>query len=215
LRGTVSLLGTPPEPMQIDMSADPPCYEANPYPLTEYFVGADGRLANVLIYVKQGAALEGLAFETPATDALLDSRGCRYEPHVLGVQVNQRLEIRSFDKTTQNVHAMPKNNPDWNQSQVAFSPPLTTKFAHAEIAIPFKSNQHPWMKAWVGVFSHPFFAVSDSRGTFTIEGLPPGNYTIGVWHEEFGEKTFDVTINPSSRPTLDVSFNMAERKIVH
>ena len=71
------------------------------------------------------------------------------------------------------------------------------------------------MKAYVGVFSHPFFAVSDSKGAFTIEGLPPGNYTIAAWHAEFGEKTFDVTIYPGSHQSLDVNFDMADRKVMH
>src|SRR5713101_2989135 len=141
LTGTISLSGTPPRPMQIDMSADPVCYEENPKPLTEFIVAKDGRLANVLVYVKSGEALEGLTFETPATNVVLDQRGCRYLPHVLGVQVNQTLEIRNSDNTIQNVHAMPKNNPDWNQSHVPLSEPLTHRFMHSEIAVPVKDNQ--------------------------------------------------------------------------
>lgn len=214
LQGTVSLLGTLPEPMLLDMSADPVCYENNPKPLTEFIVAKDGRLANVLVYVKSGETLEGLTFETPTTRVVLDQRGCCYLPHVLGVQVNQTLEIRNSDNTRQNVHAMPKNDPDWNQSQVPSSEPLTHSFKHAEIAVPFKDNQHPWKKAYVGVFAHPFFAVSDGKGTFTIEGLPPGNYTLGVWHEAFGEKTFEVTIYPGSHQSLEVNFDMAERRVV-
>src|SRR5260370_23015737 len=88
LTGTVSLSGTPPWPMRIDMSADPVCYENSPEPFTEFIVAKDGRLANVLVYVKSGEALEGLSFETPATNAVLDQRGCRYVPHVHAVQVN-------------------------------------------------------------------------------------------------------------------------------
>jgi len=208
LTGAVSLTGTPPGPMRIDMSADPLCYENNPEPLTEFIVVTDGRLANALIYVKTGAALEGLSFETPATNAVLDQRGCRYVPHVLGIQVDQTLEIRNSDNTTQNVHATPKNNLDWNQSQAPFSKPLTTKFTQSEIAIPFKDNQHPWKKAWISVFKHPFFAVSDNKGAFTIEGLPPGDYTIVAWHEQFGEKELNVTIYPGSHQTFDFVFEV-------
>src|SRR5437773_6832935 len=215
LAGTVSLSGTAPWPMRIDMSADPVCHENNPKPLTEFIVAKDGRLANVLVYVKSGDLLEGLSFETPTTSAVLDQHGCRYLPHVLGVQVNQTLEIRNSDKTIQNVHAMPKNDPDWNQSHAPLSEPLTHRFKHAEIAVPFKDNLHPWKKAYVGVFTHPFFSVSNRKGVFTIEGLPPGNYTIGVWHEEFGEKTLEVTIYPGSHQSLDISFDMAERKVLH
>jgi plastocyanin len=215
LTGTVSLSGTAPGPKQIDMSADPVCYENNPKPLTEFIVVKDGRLANALIYVKAGAALEDLSFETPDANVVLDQRGCRYVPHVLGVQVNQTLEIRNSDNTRQNVHAMPKNDPDWNQSQVPSSEPLTHRFTHAEIAVPFKNNQHPWMKAYVGVFANPFFAVSDRNGAFTIEGLPPGNYTIAAWHADFGEKTLDVTIYPGSHQGFDFVFDIGERKVVH
>jgi hypothetical protein len=211
--GTVSLTGTAPRPTLIDMMADPACYETNPNPHTEFFVVADGRLADALIYVKAGTALDGLSFETPATSIVLDQRGCFYVPRVLGVQVNQTLEIRNSDNTIQNVHAMPKNNADWNQSHVSSSPPLTHRFTHSEIPIPFKDNQHPWKKAYVGVFAHPFFAVSNSKGEFTIEGLPPGDYTIAAWHEQFGEKTFEVTIYPRSTQSLDIKFDMADRKI--
>jgi hypothetical protein len=176
LTGTVSLSGTPPWPMRLDMSADPVCYENNPTPLTEFIVATNGRLANVLIYVKASTALEDLTFEIPANRVILNQRGCQYLPHVLGVQVNQTLEIRNGDNTTQNVHVIPNANPDWNQSQVPSSEPLIHKFTHSEIAVPVKDNQHPWKKAYVGVFAHPFFAVSESGGAFTIEGLPPGNY---------------------------------------
>jgi hypothetical protein len=211
LTGTVSLSGAAPKPRQIDMSADPVCYENNPKPFTESIVGTDGHLANVLIYVKTGAALEGLSFDVPAANGVLEQRGCRDFPHVLGVQVNQTFEVRNADNTTHNVHAMPKNNVDWNYSQAPLSEPLMTRFTHSEIAIPIKNNQHPWMKAYVGVFEHPFFAVTDNKGTFTIEGLPPGNYTFAAWHEEFGEKRFDVTIYPNSLQNLDVNFDMADR----
>jgi hypothetical protein len=214
-KGTVSLSGTPPSPYKIDTSADPVCDQTNPNLFTEYLEVSGGRLANVLIYVKTGAALEGLTFETPATNVVLDQRGCRLVPHVLGIQVNQTFEVRNGDNTTHNVHATPKNNVDWNQSQAPLSEPLMTRFTHTEIAIPIKNNQHPWMKAYVGVFAHPFFAVSDSKGAFTIEGLPPGNYTIATWHEEFGEKTIDVTVYPGSHQSLDFNFDMAERKVKH
>jgi plastocyanin len=214
LVGRISLLGTPPRLTQIDMSANPDCYKANPNPnpFTEFLVVSDGRVANVLIYVKSGEALAGLSFETPTTTVVLDLRGCRYVPHVLGVQVNQTLEIKNSDDMYHNVHAVPKNNLDWNQTLVPSTEPLKHRFIHSEIAVPLKNNQAPWMKAYVGVFAHPFFAVSDRQGAFTIDGLPPGNYTIGAWQEEFGEKTFEVTIYAGSRQSLDVKLDMADRR---
>jgi plastocyanin len=212
LVGNILLSGTPPRPLQIDMSTNPDCYKANPNPLTEFLVVSDGKVANVLIYVKSGEALAGLSFETPTTNVVLDLRGCRYAPHVLGVQVNQTLEIRNSDDMYHNVHAVPKNNLDWNQTLVPSSEPLKHRFTHSEIAVPLKNNQAPWMKGYVGVFAHPFFAVSDRKGAFTVEGLPPGTYTIAAWHEYLGEKTMEVTIYAGSRQRLDVNFDMADRR---
>jgi plastocyanin len=211
--GTVSLTGTPARPKKIDMSADPVCAQSNRYPFTEGIVVKGGRLANVLIYVKTGAALEGLNFEAPVTNVVLDQRGCRFVPHLLGLRVNQTLEIRNSDRTTHNVHATPRLSPDWNMSQSAGAEPLLEHFAHSEVVIPIKCNQHPWMKAYVGVFTNPFFAVSDKRGAFRIEGLPPGDYTIAAWHEEFGEKTFQVTIKAGAQETLRVRFNATDRRL--
>lgn len=211
--GTVSLTGTPPGPKKIDMSADPVCAQSNRHPLTEGIVAKGGRLANVLIYVKTGAALEGLSFEAPATNVVLDQRGCRFIPHLLGLRVNQTLEIRNSDRTTHNVHATPRISPDWNMSQSAGAEPLLVHFARSEVVIPIKCNQHPWMKAYVGVFAHPFFAVSDKRGAFRIEGLPPGDYTIAAWHEEFGEKTFQVTIKAGAEETLRIRFSATDRRL--
>ena len=211
--GSVSLLGIAPRATRIDMSADPACYEHHPNPRTEVFVVEDGRLANAFIYVKGGTSLDGLSFQTPATSIVLDQRGCFYVPRVLGLQMNQTLEIRNSDNTVQNVHPRPKNNPEWNQSQAPSSQPLMMRFTNEEIPIPFKDNQHPWKMAYVGVFAHPFFAVSNRKGEFTIEGLPPGNYTIAAWHEQFGEKTFEVTVYPRSTQSLDIRFDMADRKI--
>jgi len=211
--GTVSLIGTPPRATRIDMSADPACYEHNPNPRTKFFVVEDGRLAEALIYVKGGTALNGLSFETPATNVVLDQRGCFYVPRVLGLQVNQTLEVRNSDNTVQNVHPRPRNNPEWNRSQAPSSEPLMERFTHAEVVIAFKDNQHPWKMAYVGVFAHPFFSISNSKGEFTIAGLPPGDYTLAAWHEQFGEQTFEVTVFPRSTQNLDIKFDMADRKI--
>ena len=97
-----------------------------------------------------------------------------YKPHVLGVMAGQTLKIVSSDATTHNIHPMPKDNREWNMSQAPGAAPIEQKFARPEIMVPVKCNQHPWMRAWIGVTSNPFFAVSGSDGTFTIKGLPPG-----------------------------------------
>lgn len=205
--GVISFSGRPPARKRIAMDADPSCVKANSRALTEDTLVVRGRLANVLVYVKSGSALSDLTFDTPPTPVVLDQRGCRYAPHVLGARVNQVLEVRNSDPTIHNVHPTPKNNVQWNQSQMIMGPPLRVTFAHSEVAVPIKCDQHPWMKAYLGVFAHPFFMVSDRTGRFTIEGLPSGNYTIVAWHERFGEKTVDVTITSQSSQSANFEFS--------
>ena len=212
LSGTVTFTGTAPKPLAIDMSADPICYEGNPEPKTEWLVVSNEKLANVLVYVTSNTILDNYWFETPTSVAVLQHKGCRYEPHVMGIQTQQRFTIMNSDGTQHNTHPNPKNNPEWNMSQSAAGPPIDKTFVRAELSIPFKDNQHPWEKAYVSVFSHPFFAVTDADGNYRIEGLPPGSYNITAWHERLGEKTAEVIFVPGESRFVGFTFVAADLK---
>ena len=207
LVGTITLKGTPPKPKLIDMTADPGCQEVGRKPVTESVITNQGRLANVFVYVK-GETLNAYRFAVPESDAILNQRACYFEPHVLGVQVGQNLRILNSDPTFHNVHPTPKLNQEWNQTQAADAPPIVKTFRRAEVMIPIKCNQHPWMKAYVGVLNHPFFAVSDRSGKFEIRGLPAGTYKLVVWHELFGEQEIDVTLVPGESRNADFTFDV-------
>jgi len=210
LSGAVTFTGKVPKALKIDMSADPTCAQGNVDPTTDWFVVSNDRLANVLVYVSAGATLDNHSFETPSTALVMEHKGCRYEPHVLGLQVNQPLMIINSDNTQHNTHPTPRSNAEWNQSQPEGAPPIVKTFARPELLIPIKCNQHPWEKAYVSVFNHPFFAVSDVDGNFKIEGLPPGSYKITAWHEKLGEKTVEVVVVPGESKSLAFNFTAAE-----
>jgi hypothetical protein len=129
-----------------------------------------------------------------------------YKPHVLGIQAGQTLQILTSDPTSHNIHPMPANNREWNLSQPPGGAALEQKFSRPEIMIPVKCNQHPWMRAYVGVTRHPFFAVTGSDGTFTLKGLPPGDYTIEAWTATFGTQEQNVTVGPSEEKTVSFTF---------
>jgi hypothetical protein len=188
------------------MSADPICETVNPEAATEEVMVTEGKLANVFVYARTGNTLDTFQFEVPTTAVVLEHQGCHFVPHVIGVQAQQSLSIVNGDPTTHNTHAMPRNNPEWMQSQPQGAPAFERKFLRPEPLIPIKDNQHPWEKAYLGVFSHPFFAVSNVDGAYKIAGLPPGQYTIVAWHEKYGEQTFDVTVGSKERKTLDFTF---------
>ena len=206
LSGAITFTGKRPKTLRIDTSADPVCDEVNPSLTTEGVVANKRQLANVFIYVKSDS-LSAYTFEQPATPAALEHKGCRYVPHVLGMRVGQPLTIFNSDPTVHNTHPTPRINKEWNQSQPPDSTAIRVAFDHAEFYVPFKDNQHPWEKAYVGVFDHPFFAVSDELGNYRIEGLPPGQYTVVAWHERFWEKTVEITFVPGEARDLSFTFD--------
>lgn len=211
LTGTINFLGEAPPRKLIDESADALCAQMNPKARTEDVIVTDGKLANVLVYVQSGSALDAYQFETPATEAVLEHKRCRYAPHMQGIQTGQTLKIINSDQTVHNIHPTPKVNREWNMSQHPNGEPIFKQFSSPEPApIPFKCNQHPWEKAYVGVFDHPFFAVSARDGSYRIEGLPAGSYTIVAWHERLETKSVQVNIAPHESRTLD--FNFAAQK---
>lgn len=212
INGTVTLNGTAPEAKKISMDADPACAANNPNPIVEDVVAKDGKLQNVFVYVKDGKtadgkSIAGLSFDTPAEAKVLDQKGCHYVPHVLGIQIKQKLTVTNSDPTTHNVHPGPAKNPEWNQSQGPGAPPIEKTFDRSEVLIPVKCNQHPWMKSYIGVLSHPFYAVTGADGKFEIKGLPPGTYTIVAWQGKYPEKSQSVTVGVKEVKTQDFAFD--------
>ncbi|HEV7375038.1 MAG TPA: carboxypeptidase regulatory-like domain-containing protein [Pyrinomonadaceae bacterium] len=223
ITGKVTLNGDAPAPQKIDMAQDANCASKNPNAVTETLVAKDGKLQYVFVYIKDGTLADGkkitdYTFKTPDSEVVLDQNGCHYVPHVIGMQPNQKLKVTNSDPTGHNIHALPakdKGNEEWNESQPSGAPPIVDKtFKRSEILVPVKCNQHPWMKAYIGVVKHPFFAVSKEDGTFEIKGVPPGTYTVAAWQEKGGggkgtEKTMQVTVPAKGAATADFAFDVA------
>ena len=171
-------------------------------------IGSDGKsLANVFVYVKDG--LGNYVYDLPTAPVTLDQDGCRYHPHVFGIRVNQPLEIVNNDPTLHNIHALPENNREFNTGQPIEGMKMTHTFTAVEVMVPFKCDVHGWMNAYVGVLDHPYFAITDVAGKYTLEGLPPGTYTIEAWHERLGASTQSVTLGPKETKDVPFTFNAA------
>ena len=186
ISGKVIYTGPKPVVRNISMEANPVCFKLHPngVPSPEVILNPDGTLRNALVYVKAGLA--GKQFPPPADVVKVDQKGCLFEPHVVALMVNQRLEVANADPTNHNVHVMPEDNPEWNVSQPPQAPAKFTQFPKPEIGIVVMCNIHPWMRVYANALSNPYFAITGADGTFTIKGLPPGSYTLEVWHEKFG-----------------------------
>ena len=216
ISGVISYNGTPPAPKKIDTTADPVCGQKSPNLSTDDTVVKDGKLANTFIYIKEGTVEGGkkvgdYSWPTPTESVKLDQNGCHYAPHVLGVMVNQKLNITNSDATQHNIHPTPKLNTEWNQTQANGAPPIEKSFGRAEVLIPVKCNQHPWMKAYIGVLKHPLFAVSKEDGTYTIANVPPGKYTVVAWREGQTpeEQPMEVTVTANGAAKADFAFPKA------
>jgi hypothetical protein len=211
IAGTVSFAGAAPEKSPISMTADPVCASANPDAHTEDVVINGDKVANVLVYIKEGKVgdknFASYSFAPGSAPATLDQHGCHYVPHVLAVQVNQPFAVVNSDPTAHTVNVDAKQNEKFNQGQSPGAAPINKTFKRAETVIPVKCNQHPWMRAYVGVLPHPFFAVTDAAGKFEIKGVPAGTYTLVAWHEKHPQGlTQTVTVNSGAAATSDFSF---------
>ena len=204
ITGKVAFTGQAPNRLRIRMDAVPACTQANTEPVfvQDVVVNDNKTLANVFVYVKGGLAG---SFPASGGDVELSQHGCMYTPHVLGLAVGQSIRVKNTDSTNHNIHPLPMQNREWNQSQPPGSADIVQQFARPEVMIPVKCNVHPWMIAYVGVLPHPFFAVTGADGSFQIKGLPPGNYVIEAWHEKFGTFTQNVTVGASETKQVDFS----------
>jgi hypothetical protein len=187
--GTVKLDGPVPGlKLNKALAGDPPCcvlHKETP-PREDSVLSASGGVRWAFVYIKKG--LEGKTFDVPARPLLLDQVGCLYTPHVTGAIVGQVVNFRNSDPMSHNVHGLPFSNKEFNFGQPPGSV-NTVKFSTPEIMVKVKCDVHPWMATWIGVLEHPFYAVTDAEGKFEIKNLPPGTYTLGIWHE--GLQTLD------------------------
>ena len=206
IAGRVTFQGTAPAPATLKIDADPAC-TANGNTLVDESLVVDGSggLKNAFVYVKDGLA--DYAFDTPTEPVVLDQKGCKYEPHVFGVRVGQPVEILNSDATLHNVHAMPQRNGEFNQGMPLQGMKLKETFTAPEVGVPFKCDVHGWMASYAGIVAHPYFAVTDATGAFSLPNLPPGTYTLEVWHEKLGTRTQQITIGP--KQSADAVFTFA------
>lgn len=189
------------------MDAVPACTEANPDPVfvQEVVVNDNDTLRNVFVYVKEGLGDARYAATGPEPE--LDQHGCMYTPHVLGAVAGQTIRFKNADPTNHNIHPLPMQNREWNQSQPPGSSDIEQSFARPEIMIPVKCNVHPWMIAYIGILPHPFFSVTGDDGSFEIKGLPPGDYVIEAWHEKYGTFTQNVTVGASESKEIEFTIS--------
>lgn len=211
LTGKVTLLGNP-EPEKL-LPLDPLCGKLHngAKPTTQFYViSPDGGLADVFVYITGG--LENRNFLPPQDPLILDQVGCLYVPYVAGAMTGQTIEVRNSDPLLHNVHPTPTvvGNQEHNKAHLPKAAPLLFKWNNPEVFLRFKCDVHPWMFAYIGLLPHPYFAVSDANGNYTIPNLPPGTYDIEFYHRKNGKVTAKVTIGAGSTTTLNQQIELVK-----
>jgi plastocyanin len=193
IQGRIILTGSPPPAKTIPGSPM--------VPDESIVVGASGGLKNVIVFLTDAPKASSVI----STPAVLDQVKCVYTPHVLALQAGQVLRLKSSDAMMHNVHLKCLINPDANFGFPGAGQHDIT-LSQAEAPFPVRCDVHPWMNAWIGVFDHPWFAVTDADGKFTIEHVPPGHYTLAAWQEVLPQQQQEIDVADKQPTEADFQF---------
>ena len=207
ITGTVKYEGAVPKLKPINMNADPVCAKKHTKPaVSELLVlGPGNTMANIFVHVKRGVPAK--AYPTPTKPVVMDQRGCRYIPHVMGIMKDQPFKVLNSDGVLHNVHALPKVNKPFNMAMPGARKEAAKTFTKEEAIFKIKCDVHPWMSAYIAVMTHPYFDVTAKDGKFTIPDLPAGSYEIQIWHERLKTKTMKVTVADGETKTVDFTLS--------
>lgn len=201
--GTITYAGTAAAPKKLEVTKDVAVCGKEGHVDESFMVGANKGIQNVVVSIK--GVKQGKGMETLGASFMIDQKSCAYKPHVLVVPINKPVKIINSDGILHNIHTYGKKNPPKNMAQPKFKKELTETFTQAE-AVPVKCDVHGWMSAWIVVVDHPYYAVTDATGKFTIPDVPAGTYTVEYWQEKLGVQTKQITVAASGATTADFAY---------
>ena len=211
IAGTVKFEGTAPAMKKLEITKNPEVCG-----LTDNFdesvvVGEGSALKNTIIYLMDISSGAGFSKDAKVKYEL-DQKGCHFNPHVRLLPVGQRLTMLNPDKIMHNVHIFSRENPAFNRSQPGSRRKMPVKAVKkAEGPVAVKCDVHGWMKAWIAYIPHPYFALSDENGKYTLENVPPGTYKLGYWHEACGtnnDAPASVTVDAGGSVMQDLTLSL-------
>ena len=204
IRGTVTFHGEVPTADRLEVTADPEVCGAEPRFASDLLVaeGNDG-VRNVAVWL--GDIQEGKDWEARAEPRTLDQKGCSFVPHVLVVPAGEQFFTGNRDGILHNIHTRGETNRPINKAQPGFVEKLSMTLRYPGI-VRVECDVHDWMRAWIVVAAHPYYAVTESDGSFALEAVPPGTYTLQVWHEHLGTLSREVTVLAGAEAKVDLEY---------
>jgi plastocyanin len=211
ISGSVKWDGAVPTLKALNMASDPGCvkkYAGKPAPVSQALsLGAGNTMGSVFVSITSG--LDATKKHTaPTTPVVITQKGCNYSPHVFGVMVGQPVVFKNEDALSHNVHALPKDNRQFNITMPKTMTTSTPKTFRKAEPMPFrvKCDIHPWMMSYAAVMQHPYFSVTGTDGKWSIKNLPAGTYEIEAWHEKAGTQKSKVTVKDGETKQVDFTF---------
>src|SRR5918996_4817218 len=183
--------------------------EAKKLPVTidQYICGKDKPSEKLVVGPQRGVKNAVVWLRTPPPGATwpsapvkveMDQKECVFVPRVVLVPAGGTVEFLNSDRLLHNLHSVSKENASFNRTQPkGRTIPIT--FGKPEI-VRIDCDLHSWMRGWVVVAQHPFYALTDAQGRFKLDNVPPGQYTLRLWHERLGESSRQVTVAQGGPP---------------
>jgi len=203
VRGSVKIAGPVPARKILKIDYHPDCrgMHAGVVMSDQLVVDTNGNVQWAFVHVKSGPI--GTPPPAPTTPVLMDQIRCIFTPHVVGVRVGQPLRVLSSDNVLHVVHALPFTNKEFNVGLPNAGMDVERTFTAPEVMLKIKCDVHPWMASWIGVMDHPYFSITNELGSYVIRDLPPGKFTVEVWHEQYVSVAREVQIPPGGDVALD------------
>jgi plastocyanin len=163
---------------------------------------ADGSLANVFV------RLDGTfpSPPVPAEPLVIDQRDCLFVPRVAGARIGQVVQFKNSDPLLHNVHGMSTGANSFNFAQPLQGTVSEVRLQEEDGMLHVKCDVHRWMTEYIGVVDHPYFAVSDRRGAFTLRDVPAGAHILVAWHEKYGPLEQPVGVEAGATVAVELTY---------
>ena len=203
ISGTITFAGDAPEVKPVEVTKDTKvCAQTQKYD-ESLVVGENKGIKNAVVSISNIS--NGKDF---GEAMVLDQKECVYTPHIVLTPAGSELEILNNDGILHNIHTYSEANPAFNQAQPKFKKKLKKKFDQPEV-VRVECDAHGWMKGWIVVMDHPYYAVTDGEGKFSLSDVPAGEYEVKIWHETLGETMQKVTVEAGGAASLAVELSQS------